>query len=147
MCHFSSYRRGNVPAIRDIIYFVFMTWKRGTRPLCSLQQQSWKTFLIESKARKTNLFNAMVKEAKVKDFAVLFLALSWFHQGNLEKLSSNISKSTLINFRLNIFFTYIVSLSGISFHNLAPKIGTACLSFSRLNFVMNILFLEDDLVL
>ena len=24
---------------------VFMTWKRGTRPLCSLQQESWKTFL------------------------------------------------------------------------------------------------------
>ena len=23
---------------------VFMTWKRGTRPLCSLQQESWKTF-------------------------------------------------------------------------------------------------------
>ena len=149
MCHFSSYWGGGVPAIRDIIYCVFMTWKRGTRPLCSLQQQSWKTFLIKSKARKTNLFKAMVKEAKVKDFAVLFLALSWFHQGNHKKLSSNISKSTLINFLLpvNIFFTYIVSLSGISFHNLAPKIGTACLSFSRLNFVMNILFLEDDLVL
>ena len=35
-----------------------------------------------SKARKTNLFNATVKEAKVKDFAILLLALSWFHQGN-----------------------------------------------------------------
>ena len=95
---------------------------------------------MKSKARKTNLFNAMVKEAKVKDFAVLFLALSWFHQGNHKKLSFNISKSTLVNFHLNIFFTYIVSLSGISFHNLTPKIGMACLSFSRLNFVMNILF-------
>ena len=40
----------------------------------------------------------MVKEAKVKDFAVLFLAFSWFHQGNHKKLSFNISKSTLINF-------------------------------------------------
>ena len=117
MCHFSSYWGRDVPAIRDIIYCVFMTWKQGTRPLCSLQQESWKTFLIKSKTRKRNLFNAMVKEAKVKDFAVLFLALSWSHQGNHKKLSSNISKSTLINFCLNIFFTYIVSLSGISFHN------------------------------
>ena len=40
----------------------------------------------------------MVKEAKVKDFAVLFLAFSWFHQGSHKKLSFNISKSTLINF-------------------------------------------------
>ena len=45
MCHFSSYWGGGVPAIRDIIYCVFKTWKRGTRPLCSLQQESWKTFL------------------------------------------------------------------------------------------------------
>ena len=59
----------------------------------------------------------MVKEAKVKDFAILFLVLSWFRRGNHKKLSFNISKSTLINFRRNIFFTYIVSLSGISFHN------------------------------
>ena len=44
MCHFSSYWGGGVPAIRDIIYCVFKTWKRGTRPLCSLQQESWKTF-------------------------------------------------------------------------------------------------------
>ena len=25
---------------------VFMTWKRGARPLCSLQQESWKTFFL-----------------------------------------------------------------------------------------------------
>ena len=43
------------------------------------------TFCL-SKARKTNLFNATVKEAKVKDFAILFLALSWFHQGNDKKM-------------------------------------------------------------
>ena len=30
--------------------------------------------VIKSKARKTNLFNVTVKEAKVKDFKVLFLA-------------------------------------------------------------------------
>ena len=44
MYHFSSYWGGDVPAIRDIIYCVFMTGKRVTRPLCSLQQESWKTF-------------------------------------------------------------------------------------------------------
>ena len=44
MCHFSSYWEEGVPAIRGIIYCVFMTWKRGTRPLCSLQRESWKTF-------------------------------------------------------------------------------------------------------
>ena len=44
MCHFSSYWGGGVPAIRGIICCVFKTWKRGTRPLCSLQQESWKTF-------------------------------------------------------------------------------------------------------
>ena len=25
---------------------VFMTWKLGARPLCSLQQESWKTFFL-----------------------------------------------------------------------------------------------------
>ena len=54
---------------------------------------------VKSKKDKLILFNAMVKEAKVKDFAILFRALSWFHQGNHKKLSFNISKSTLINFR------------------------------------------------
>ena len=44
MCHFSSYWGGGVPVILDIIYVFFMTRKRGTRPLCSLQQESWKTF-------------------------------------------------------------------------------------------------------
>ena len=63
---------------------------------------------------------------------------------NHKKLSFNIPKSTLINFCLNIFFAYIVSLNlpGISFDNYFIKIGTACLSF-----VMYILFLEDDLLL
>ena len=105
-----------------------------------------------SKARKTNLFNATVKEAKVKDFAILFLVLSWFHEGNHKKLSFNISKSTLINFCGNFFFTYDVSLRGISFHNfyknwdsLSYNTHTRC-SFSRLNFLMYILYLEDDLV-
>ena len=45
MCHFSSYWGGGVPAIRDITYCVFNTWKRGTRPLCSLQQESWAKFI------------------------------------------------------------------------------------------------------
>ena len=71
--------------------------------------------------------------------------LSWLHQVN--HLSFRISKSTLINFRLNTFFGISLILPGISFHNLALKIGTACLSFSRLNFLRYILFLEDDLVL
>ena len=83
----------------------------------SKEKRKEKIFVIKSKARKANLFNATVKEAKVKDLAILFLALSWFHQGNHKKLSFNISKSTLINFHVNIFSTYIVSLSGISFHN------------------------------
>ena len=50
-------------------------------------------------SKKDKSVQCMVKEVKVKDFAVLFLALSWFHQGNHKKLSFNISKSTLINFR------------------------------------------------
>ena len=66
----------------------------------SKEKRKEKICVIKSKARKTNLFNATVKEAKVKDFAILFLALSWFHQGNHKKnLSLNISKSTLSNFR------------------------------------------------
>ena len=65
----------------------------------SKEKRKEKICVIKSKARKTNLFNATVKEAKVKDFAILFLALSWFHQGNHKKLSFDISKSTLINFR------------------------------------------------
>ena len=64
----------------------------------------------------------------------------------LSSLSFSISKSALINFRLNTFFDIFLILPGISFHTLAPKIGMACLSFSRLNFLMYI-FLEDDLVL
>ena len=44
MCHFSSYLGGGVPAIRDIIYVFLSARKRSTRPLCSLQQESWKTF-------------------------------------------------------------------------------------------------------
>ena len=62
-------------------------------------------------------------------------------------MSFNIPKSTLINFRLNTFLDISLILPGISFHNLAPKIGTACLSFSRLNFLTDILFFEDHLVL
>ena len=79
----------------------------------------------------------MVKEAKVKGFAVLFLALSWFHQGNHKKLSFNISKSTLINFHWNIFLDTFY-LSVVSHSIIFIKIGTACLSFSRLNFVINV---------
>ena len=91
--------------------------------------------VIKSKARKTNLFNATVKEAKVKEFAILFLVLSWFHQGNHKKLSFNISKSTLINFRWNIFL-HTLYLLVVSHSIIFIKIGTACLSFSRLNFSM-----------
>ena len=65
----------------------------------SKEKRKDRICVIKSKARKTSLFNATVKGAKVKDFAILFLVLSWFHQGNHEKLSFNISKSTLINFR------------------------------------------------
>ena len=53
MCHFSSYWGGGVPAIRDIIYCVFKTWKRGTWPLCSRQQESWKTGAIFRKCVNT----------------------------------------------------------------------------------------------
>ena len=87
-----------------------------------------------------------VKEAKVEDFAILFLVLSWLYQGNHLCLLI-FSKETLINFRLNTFLDISLILPGISFHNLAPQIGTACLSFSKLNFLMYILFFEDDLVL
>ena len=64
----------------------------------SKEKRKERICVIKSKARKTNLFNATMKEARVKDFAILFLALSWFHQGYHKKFSFNIPKSTLINF-------------------------------------------------
>ena len=67
--------------------------------------------VIKSKARKTNLFNAMVKEAKVKDFAVLFLALSWFHQGIHKKLSFNINfqRAHWLIFAETFFYIHCIS--------------------------------------
>ena len=38
--------------------------------------------VIKSKARRTICLMQAVKEAKVQDFAILFLVLSWLHQGN-----------------------------------------------------------------
>ena len=38
------------------------------------REKKRKICVIKSKPRKTNLFNVTVKEAKVKDFTVLFLA-------------------------------------------------------------------------
>ena len=111
----------------------------------SKEKRKERICVVKSKSRKTNLFNATVKEAKVKDFAILFLVLSWFHRGNHKKLSFNISKSTLINFRQNIFLRTLYLLV-VSHSIIFIKIGTACLSFSRLNFLMYILYLEDDLV-
>ena len=43
MCHFSSYWGGGVPAILEIIY-VFLWHESELQGLCSLQQESWKTF-------------------------------------------------------------------------------------------------------
>ena len=42
MYHFSSFWGRYCHPTHYIC--AFMTWKRGTRPLCSLQQESWKTF-------------------------------------------------------------------------------------------------------
>ena len=44
MCHFSSFWGSYCHPAHYIC--AFMTWKRGTRPLCSLQQESWKTFSL-----------------------------------------------------------------------------------------------------
>ena len=104
----------------------------------SKEKRKERICVIKSKARKTNLFNATVKEAKVKGFAVLFLMLSWFRQGNHKDLSFNISKSTLINFA-QTFFVQTLFLSVASHSIIFIKIGMACLSFSRLNFLMYIL--------
>ena len=51
----------------------------------SKEKRKERICVIKSKARKTNLFNATVKEAKVEDLALLLIALSWFHQGNHKK--------------------------------------------------------------
>ena len=103
----------------------------------SKEKRKERICVIKLKARKTNLFNAMVKEAKVKDFAILFLVLSWFYQCNHKNLVFNISKRTLINFA-ETFFLQTLFLSVVSHSIIFIKIGTACLSFSRLNFLMYI---------
>ena len=46
------------------------------------EERKERIFTIMSRARKTNLFTASCEEAKFKDFAILFLVLSWLHQGN-----------------------------------------------------------------
>ena len=76
------------------------------------------------------------------DFSILH-TYPWY----LQKVALNISNRTLHDFRLNDFFDIPLIKPGTSFHNLATKIGTACLSFSRLNFWLYILFLEHELVL
>ena len=48
-------------------------------------------------------------------------------------MSFHISKSTLINFRLNTFFVISLILPGISFHNLAFKAGSRSLNWLVLN--------------
>ena len=76
-----------------------------------------------SKARKTNLFNATVKEAKVKDFAILFLALSWFHQGNHKNCLLIFQRAHWLIFAETFFLHTFVSLragSEINFLIRAP---------------------------
>ena len=66
-----------------------------------------------------------VKEAKVQEFTLLFLVFSWLHQGNHLCLLKFQRAHWLINFCLNTFLDISLILPGISFHNLAPKIGMA----------------------
>ena len=95
-----------------------------------------------SKARKTNLFNATVKEAKVKDFAILFLALSWFHQGNHKNCLLIFQRAHWLIFAETFLF-HTLYLSGVS-HSIIFYKNWDCLSygthtqcsFSRLNFLM-----------
>ena len=86
------------------------------------------------------------KKLRLRISQFYFLRYHGFIKVIIKKLSFNISKSTLIIFA-ETFFLNTLYLSVVSHFIIFIKIGTACRSFSRLNFVMYVLFLEDDLVL
>ena len=92
-----------------------------------MPQEKDHPFVFQKRERQNNLFNATVKEAKVKDFEILLLALSWFHQGNHKNCLLIFQRAHWLIFA-ETFFLHTMYLSGVSHSIIFIKIGTACLT-------------------